>query len=52
MYTLTLSPNMEPLQSLGWTVIRAWEHEIKADHDIVAKRVTEAINALKVEKQA
>ena len=34
------------LQSLGWTVIRAWEHEIKADHDIIAKRVTEAIKSL------
>ena len=37
---------MEPLQSLGWTVIRAWEHEIKADPDIIAKRVTEAISKL------
>ena len=40
------------LETRGWTVIRVWGHEVLADHDIVAKRVTEVINALKVEKQA
>ncbi len=33
----------ESLQREGWTVVRAWEHEVKGEPDAVVARIREAV---------
>ncbi|MGH2902725.1 MAG: DUF559 domain-containing protein [Solirubrobacteraceae bacterium] len=33
------------LRSAGWTVVRIWEHEIRADVETVAGRIAELVAA-------
>lgn len=35
----------ELLEARGWFVIRAWEHEVRADADLVATRITAAVRS-------
>ncbi len=39
----------EELRRRGWTVISAWEHEVKQEHDIIGKKLDQALAATRAE---